>query len=314
MQPSVPSVRLEAAIQVRGLHKTWGGLLGRGGQPALAGVDLVIPRGAAFGLIGPNGAGKTTLIKTLLGIARPTSGDVTVLGGSPEDPAIRRRMGYLPERLELPPAWTPPEFLRSVARLKSLENPGPGIDALLARVGLSTVRHRKVGGFSKGMKQRLGLAAAMLGQPELLVLDEPTDGVDPVGRMEIRALLAEERARGATLLLNSHLLAETERVCDRIGVLSKGKLVQEGTLEELSRPSRGYRVKLAGVLSVESLAARGLVPVDGQAGSFRFEALDAEALNRVLDAVRRDGALLLELQPEARDLEAVLTAALEEVA
>jgi len=300
----------EPAVRVTGLHKTWGGLFGRGGQAALCGVDLSIPRGSAFGLIGPNGAGKTTLIKTLLGIARPSSGELRVLGGHPEDVQVRRRIGYLPERLELPPAWTPPEFLRSVARFKQLSRPDAAIDQLLHRVGLAEARRRKIGDFSKGMKQRTGLAAALLGQPELLVLDEPTDGVDPVGRMEIRALLAEERARGATLLLNSHLLAETERVCDRVGVLSRGRIVREGTLEELSRPSAGYTVKLAGNLSLDVLAVHGLQPLAGMAGTFRLEASDPEALNRALDAVRREGALLLELHPESRDLERVLTDAL----
>jgi len=300
----------EPAIRVTGLHMSWGSLFGRGGQAALCGVDLSIPRGCAFGLIGPNGAGKTTLIKTLLGIARPSSGELRVLGGDPEDAEVRRRIGYLPERLELPPAWTPPEFLRSVARFKRLSRPDAAIDQLLQRVGLAEARGRRIGGFSKGMKQRTGLAAALLGQPELLILDEPTDGVDPVGRMEIRALLAEERARGATLLLNSHLLAETERVCDRIGVLSRGRVVREGTLEELARPTRGYIVKLSGVLSLDALAGHGLQPVAGMAGTFRVEAADVDALNRALDAVRRDGALLLELHPESRDLERVLAEAL----
>src|SRR5690606_3123848 len=122
-------------------------------------------------------------------------------------------------------------YLRSVATLKGLKE--APVDALLDRVGLGAARARRIGGFSKGMRQRLGLAAALLGAPDLLVLDEPTDGIDPLGRIEVRDLLLQEKARGATLLLNSHLLAETERVCDRVGILHRGKLVQSGTLEAL---------------------------------------------------------------------------------
>src|SRR5262245_38165683 len=199
------------AIEAQNLSKTYRGLFQRGGQQALAGLDLAVPKGAAFGLIGQNGAGKTTFIKTILGVVRPTSGVVRALGGSPEDPKIRARIGYLPERLHLPNSFTPPAFLASVARLKGLTSFDNVIRRELARVGLAQDAERRIGGFSKGMRQRLGLAAALLGAPDLLVLDEPTDGIDPLGRAEVRRILAEERARGATLFLNSHLLSETER-------------------------------------------------------------------------------------------------------
>ncbi|AKQ65882.1 ABC transporter, ATP-binding protein [Myxococcus hansupus] len=183
-------------------------------------MDLTVPQGSAFGLIGPNGAGKTTFIKSILGIVQPTEGSVRVLGGTPEDPRIRARIGYLPERLHLPGTWTAPSFLATVARLKGLPaNPATGL-RLLERVGLADAVGRRIGGYSKGMRQRLGLAAALVGDPALLVLDEPTDGIDPMGRMEVRRILQEEVRRGTTLFLNSHLLAETERVCDRIAILA----------------------------------------------------------------------------------------------
>lgn len=153
------------AIEARGLHKTYGGLFGPR-QRALAGLDLSVGRGEAFGLIGPNGAGKTTFIKLLLGIARATQGSVRLLGGDPEDVAVRRRVGYLPERLHLPPAWTPPAFLASVARLKGVDAGLRPMVELLARVGLADDAQRRIGGFSKGMRQRLGLAAALIGAPE----------------------------------------------------------------------------------------------------------------------------------------------------
>ncbi len=295
------------AIEASGITKAYG-LLGRG-QRALRGVDLTIPAGTAFGLIGPNGAGKTTFIKTLLGVLRPTSGKVRVFEGDPENPKVRARIGYLPERLHLPYAWKPPEFLASVARLKRLARPAPEIQRVLVRVGLAPDAHRKIGGFSKGMKQRLGLAAALLGSPELLVLDEPTDGVDPLGRVEVRRLLAEERARGATLFLNSHLLAETERVCDRIGILADGTLVREGRLEELTRAETSWLVRLApGEPGAAAAAALGLGPT-GVADRYRIQAGDEAALNVVLDRLRAAGALLVELSRDERDLEDVLAEA-----
>jgi ABC-2 type transport system ATP-binding protein len=297
------------AIEARGLHKIYSGVLRRSGQPALRGVDLAVPTGASFGLIGPNGAGKTTFIKILLGVVRPSEGTVRILGGHPEDPGVRARVGYLPERLHLPDAWRPGAFLRSVARLKGV-GPFPSeLESLLKRVGLATEAHRRIGGFSKGMRQRLGLAAALVGQPELLVLDEPTDGIDPIGRVEIRRILQAEVARGATVFLNSHLLAETERVCQRIGILAEGRLLQEGPLEELRRAGRSWRVRFADGADAGALAAIGFTP-GTRVGTWRYAADDPQALNAAIDRARQSGALLLSLEPEERDLEQVLAATL----
>jgi ABC-2 type transport system ATP-binding protein len=298
------------AIEASSVRKVYRGIFRRsGGQTALAGLDLAIPRGAAFGLIGLNGAGKTTFIKTLLGVVRPTSGTVRVLGGEPEDPRVRARIGYLPERLFLTAAFTPRQLLASVARMKGLRLGAADLDAQIERVGLGDAAGRKIGGFSKGMRQRLGLAAALLGQPELLVLDEPTDGVDPLGRAEIRKLLAEERARGTTLFLNSHLLSETERVCDRIGILAGGRLVREGALVELCGSDTAYRARFAAPHDAAALAALGFRATETE-GAYRVEAESPAALNEKLDAARRGGALLVELSRDLRDLEDVLAEAL----
>lgn len=297
------------AIEARGLHKTYGGVLRHGGQKALDGLDLDMPAGAAFGLIGQNGAGKTTFIKILVGVVRPSAGTVRVLGGDPGDPGVRARMGYLPERLRLPDAWRPRAFLQSVARLKKLPPVRRELDELLERVGLGGDAHRKIGGFSKGMRQRLGLAAALVGKPELLVLDEPTDGIDPLGRMEMRRILQAELARGASIFLNSHLLAETERICQRIGILARGRLLREGPLEELRRGGRSWRVRFAEGADAAALATIGFAPA-AQVGTWHYAADDAEALNAALDRARRGGALLVSLEPEAPDLEQVLAATL----
>lgn len=296
------------AIEAHELRKRYTGLFGRGGTEALRGLQLGVERGSAFGLIGLNGAGKTTFIKTLLGVVRPTSGVVRVLGGDPDDVQVRARIGYLPERLHLPGALTPIEFLRGVGRLKRLPDPLAEARVQLGRVGLSSVAGRKLAGFSKGMKQRTGLAAALLGAPELLVLDEPTDGVDPLGRVEIRAILAEERARGATLFLNSHLLSETERICDRIGVLAGGVLVREGSLEALTQAQDRWTVRFAGAPDEAALLAAGFTRVGDR---FETQAEDAAALNARLDAARATGALLVGLERGARDLEEVLRGAIE---
>jgi ABC-2 type transport system ATP-binding protein len=227
---------------------------------------------------------------------------------------VRARVGYLPERLDLPPGSTPLTFLASVARLKGIAPERAAIPALVERVGLGESAARRLGGFSKGMRQRAGLAAALLGAPELLILDEPTDGVDPLGRVAIREILAGELARGATVFLNSHLLSETERLCARVGILAGGRLLREGPLEELCRTEGRWRVRFVAGAPAQALALAdaGFVPADrdrpGAAGveSWRFDAADAATLNAALDRARARGALLVELRPEQRDLEQVL--------
>jgi ABC-2 type transport system ATP-binding protein len=268
-------------------------------------MDLSVPQGSAFGLIGPNGAGKTTFIKSILGIVQPTEGTVRVLGGSPEDPAIRARIGYLPERLHLPGSWTPTAFLATVSRLKGLKPDAAANLRLLERVGLADAVGRKIGGYSKGMRQRLGLATALLGSPSLLVLDEPTDGIDPMGRMEVRRILQDEVQKGTTLFLNSHLLAETERVCDRVAILADGRVVREGRLEDLARGGARWLVRFAPGVDAGALAAAGFTRGSAE-GMYQVEAEDPAALNAALDRARAAGALLVELKRDGTDLEAVL--------
>ncbi len=299
------------AVEARGLTKVYRSLFAKSGPVALAGLDLEVPRGTAFGLIGPNGAGKTTFIKTMIGVVRPTSGRVRTLGGDPGDVRVRARLGYLPERLHLPAAWTPLAFLASVARLKGAPADTASLRASVERVGLGEAAQRKIGGFSKGMRQRLGLAAALLGAPDLLVLDEPTDGIDPLGRAEIRHILAEERARGATLFLNSHLLSETERVCDRIGILAGGRLVREGALLDLCASGERWRARFAPGLDPAAIADLGCFGREHAGDGVLFcNAESPAALNDKLAEARSRGALLIELARDLRDLEDVLAEAL----
>jgi ABC-2 type transport system ATP-binding protein len=292
------------AIEARGLAKTYSGAFGRRSHPALRGVDLAVDAGTAFGLIGPNGAGKTTFVKAILGLVRPSAGAATLLGGDPTDPRVRARVGYLPERLQFPPALDAREVLRSVARLKGLPRPDGAIRQRLEDVGLAEAANRRVGAYSKGMRQRLGLACALLGAPDLLVLDEPTDGLDPLARVEVRNLLAREVARGATLFLNSHLLAETERVCGRIGILVEGRIVREGALGALREGTSRWAIRFDGGAQPGPLAAAGFA-AGARPGCFTFDG-EPRALNAALDRARAAGALLVELSREAKDLEEVL--------
>ncbi|MBM4363036.1 MAG: ABC transporter ATP-binding protein [Deltaproteobacteria bacterium] len=293
------------AVSVSGLVKVYGGALGRGGHRALDGVSLTIPRRTAFGLVGPNGAGKTTLVKALLDIVRPSDGRVELFGVPPSDPRVRARVGYLPERLHLPPRWTASAFLASVGRLRGVPKRAEAVARELARVGLGGVGARPVGDFSKGMKQRLGLAAALLGRPELLILDEPTDGIDPLGRVEVRGILREELARGATVLLNSHLLSETERVCDHVGILAGGRVLASGPLRELCGSSSAYRIRLAAPLEADVEKELGLSRAE-EPGVVRAEAATPALLNALIDRLRARGAELVELRPDLRTLEELL--------
>jgi len=292
------------AVEASGLQKRYAGAFGRGVHDALRGVDLVVPRGRAFGLIGPNGAGKTTFVKALLGIVRATEGSVRLFGMDPSDPRARARVGYVPERLALPPAWTPLEILASVARLKAVRLDQEGALALLRETGVVEAAGRKARALSKGMRQRVALACALVGDPDLLVLDEPTDGLDPLGRIEVRNLLADRLSRGATLFLNSHLLAETERICDRIGILAGGRILREGPIDELTRGGAAWTARFAPDAPAAALEAAGFVRGDG--GTFVVRAAGPAELAAALDGARAAGALLVGLEPQAHDLEQIL--------
>jgi len=296
------------AIEAEGLEKRYTGPFGGHAKDALRGIDLRIRAGSAFGLIGPNGAGKTTFVKTLLGVVRPSAGRIKLLGADPEDPRVRARVGYLPERLRLSAAGTPVQILESVARLRGLTVSRSRILSQLEEVGMANEARRAVGQFSKGMRQRVGLAVALLGDPELLVLDEPTDGLDPMGRVEVRNILGRALERGATLLLNSHLLAETERICGRIGILVAGRIVREGPLDELTAGAGAWRVRFAEGAPGTALVEAGFTRVDNV--TWTYGKTCPVALNDALGTVQAAGALVVELGRDARELEQVLAEAM----
>lgn len=202
---------------------------------AVENVDLEVRRGQIYGLLGPNGSGKSTTIKMLLGLLQPTSGRIAVLGKRPKDVQIKKEIGYLPEESYLYRFLSGRETLDYYGRLFRLERRArqERIDMLLDMVGLEAVQHRPVGEYSKGMQRRIGLAQSLINDPQLLILDEPTSGMDPVGARQIKDLIATLAARGKTVLLCSHLLSDVEDLCDRVAIMYGGRVRSEGTCEEL---------------------------------------------------------------------------------
>jgi ABC-2 type transport system ATP-binding protein len=274
---------------------------------AVRDVSLALQRGEVFGLLGPNGAGKTTTIKLILGLARPTSGSIRIDGRDPRDPQSRRRLGYLPENPCFYDHLTALEYLELTGDLFGL----PGAvarrraQALLDRLGLAPHARKPLRKYSKGMTQRLGLAQALLNEPSLLVLDEPMSGLDPIGRAEVRQLLRDERARGTTILMSSHVLAETESICDRVGILNGGRLLDVGPVPALLASGvREWEVAVAGLpdrLAKELTAAGHNVEAVGSRFVVRVE--NPQALQEVLRELFSARAFIHAVEPRRRTLE-----------
>jgi ABC-2 type transport system ATP-binding protein len=216
----------DLAIETRGLRKQFGA------KTAVEDLTLAVRRGEVFGCLGPNGAGKTTSVKMLLGLVAPTAGDATVLGAPVGDVAARARMGFLPEHFRFHDWLTGREFLRFHGRLYGMRGSrlGARVEELLGRVDLLDAGDRKLREYSKGMLQRVGLAQALLNEPDLVFLDEPTSGLDPLGRLLVRDVMKELRERGTAVFLNSHLLGEVEITCDRVAFVKRGCVVRETVL------------------------------------------------------------------------------------
>ena len=255
-------------VDVENLEKTYGGSFVRRKRrvDALRGVTLQSRPGEVFGLLGPNGAGKTTLIKVLLGVVRPTSGRASLFGQGVGSVMARRRVGYLPESLSIDPHHSARSALKYYGRLSGLS--GADIqrrsDELLDTVGLKNRDKESVKRFSKGMRQRLGLAQALMHNPDLLVLDEPTDGLDPVGRSEVRFVIERLRDQGKTIFLNSHILQEVEMVCSHAAILAKGKIRGIGRIEDLTQVTEAQRRVEVDVLYDGEVSRRTIDQVAGQ--------------------------------------------------
>lgn len=296
-----------SAIQIESLTKEYGDVT------AVRDLNLNVDSGEVFGFLGPNGAGKSTTINVMLDFIRPTSGSVMVLGRDPQvNPrAVRERIGVLPEATGFYDQDTARDHLRFAAALKRTND---DLDALLQRVGIADAADRPVGGFSKGMRQRLGLAVALVGSPELLILDEPLGGLDPSGARLLRDLVREERDRGAAVFFSSHIMDQVETVCDRVGIMHDGRLVAVDRVESLRMGSDRPTTLSLSVETEPDEVVDELTSLDDvsdawfQDGAIRVECTDPTAKTDVVSRLDREGVSVLDIETESRSLEEVFLA------
>jgi len=278
----------------------------RGKITALEDVTLSVEEGIIFGLLGPNGAGKTTLIKIVLGILFPTSGSARLLERPINDIHIKEKIGYLPENHRYPDFLKGGEVLDYFARLSAVEKNRleKNKAELLKLVNLEKWENTKIKKYSKGMQQRLGLAQAMMNDPDILFLDEPTDGVDPIGRKEIREVLLHFKEEGKTIFLNSHLLSEVEMICDEVAILDKGRLIRRGTVEELTSASKTFRIQTS---KVTKTLLDGLKPhtieMDQQNSAIQVTVASQKNLNAIIDHLRGNDIDIKGVVPHKQSLE-----------
>ncbi|MDR3625443.1 MAG: ABC transporter ATP-binding protein [Ignavibacteriaceae bacterium] len=303
------------AIETTELTKVYSSSFGKRKVEALSGLNLRISGGSIFGFLGPNGAGKTTLVKLLLGIIFPTSGSAKILGGEINDYKVKSKIGYLPENHKYPAYLTGGEVLDFFGKLSGLNGLelNKKIDEMLELVQMTKWKKTKVKNYSKGMMQRLGLAQAMINDPDLIFLDEPTDGVDPLGRKDIRDILIELKNRNKTIFLNSHLLSEVEMITDRVGILNKGKLLREGTVKELTEKKEEYKISVEG--TIENLPddiKHGAKFENIGGGYYSFKVEDTQGLNRILDQLRNNGIIIKEMVQQKNSLEDMFISLIKE--
>jgi ABC-2 type transport system ATP-binding protein len=298
----------EKSIRVHELEKTYSSAFGRQQVRALDGISFDVSDGEVFGLLGPNGAGKTTTVKILLDLTRSTAGQTFIHGRPTSNPKSRLRVGYLPEGHRFPGYLTARETMSIFGRMSGIDRATlkKRVPELLERLGIARWIDIRAKKFSKGMTQRLGLAAALVHDPDVLFLDEPTDGVDPVGRREIRDLLKEEARKGRTIFLNSHLLSEVELTCDRVAMLRDGRIAALGSVEELTRRSSTYKLVAKPDLERAAvLVAENGIPLERQNGHLVLAVDDLEQLNAAVDRLRTEKIQIVELTPLRSTLEDV---------
>jgi ABC-2 type transport system ATP-binding protein len=303
--PSDGPDRRSPALEITGLTKSYPfGFLHQKRRRVLGPLDLRLERGEIFGYLGPNGAGKTTTIKVLMGFIRRDEGTLRVLGHEWSDPAWRAKTGYLPEHPYFYDYLTAEEYMDYSGRLIGLAAHERSAMAreLIGRVGLSKARSRPLRRFSKGMLQRLGVAQALLGNPELLVLDEPTSGLDPLGRHLVRNLILEQRDKGRTVLFCTHILSDAESLCDRVALIRDGQVVGAGRLDEILRVDVDHMEVLVSGVEEPALVRLGLERRSRSGERWRLQVAEG-SLVPVLGALVGEGARVLSVQPSRQSLE-----------
>ncbi|MCS6808610.1 MAG: ABC transporter ATP-binding protein [Bacteroidota bacterium] len=303
---------MEYCISLRGLSKTYKN--NKQQIEALKPIDLDVARGEIFGLLGPNGAGKTTMIKLMLGIIRPTSGSCFILGEDIASLKAKQYIGYLPENHRFPLYLTGQQMLEFYGNLSGLSGLelSRRIDETLELVKMTEWRKLKIQRYSKGMMQRIGLAQALLNRPKLLLLDEPTDGIDPVGRMEVRRILEHVRGEGTTIFVNSHLLSEVELITDRVAILRKGVMVKLGNTHELTQSRDRFIIKLGASVNDTPANVPGMVHYDAQKQEMEIVAQTLQELNTVIDTLRARGYLIEAVSPKKSTLEEIFMTLMED--
>jgi ABC-2 type transport system ATP-binding protein len=306
-------VAQDLAIATDGLAKTYRTRWSRREVHAVDDVSIHVRPGATFGLLGPNGAGKTTFVKILLSAVHPTRGSAKIFGRDARETEARRRIGYLPENHRFPTYFTGAGMLDFYAALSGLPAAERRrlIPEMLALVGLEEWGDVRLGKYSKGMLQRVGLAQALIHSPDILILDEPTDGVDPVGRRQIRDILQSLEGKGVTIFINSHQLAEVELFCEEVAILKRGRVALSGTVSELLA-GKGFRLSAAGVPErLRTELARNAASICAANGVTDFQFTTREQVNDAIDALRAERCLIEAMVPTSSTLEDVFVKTVE---
>jgi ABC-2 type transport system ATP-binding protein len=301
------SEAMSFAFEAADLTKTFRRWWSRREVAALRGVSLNVRPGTVFGLLGPNGAGKTTLIKIALTIAYADRGEVRLLGESNLNRSVLRRVGYLPENPRFPTHLTAIQVLRLYGSLSGADTKAVRDNAAkwLERLDLTRWRDMRVVKFSKGMNERLGFAQALVHDPDFIFLDEPTDGLDPIGRKEVRTICRELANQGKTVFINSHILAEIELICDRIALMKSGEIVEEGTVAEVTASRGGYELVVPVAEGLSDWLREKTLSFAAVNGHLQIEVRDRPSANALIDALREKSIEIESLKVKRRSLESV---------
>lgn len=284
-------------------------------------LSLQVKSGEVFGFLGPNGAGKSTTIKMLLGLIKPSAGTIKILGGQPQQPQVRAQIGFLPEQFRFQTWMTANEFLKFQGKLAGINNKllQQRIPLVLKQVGLDNRGNDLLSSYSKGMLQRCGLAASMLAQPKLIFLDEPTSALDPIGRVEVRQIIEQLKEQGTTIFLNSHLLSEVEQVCDHVAFIKNGRVIKQGSMEELSGNKIQLDIKIKGFTNQlkDSLSSLGPIIInqscdlknkqsqDESLTRIEISLISEEQIPLVVKILQQHNSKLYSLIPEQQNLEQI---------